>query len=239
MTTAPSSKEPPRKVHGTRRRHFRFPGTVARPRLAFSSGLFLAVAGLLALLTSWSVPTIVLTAWNVAVATWLASAFAMMATSDAATTLRRARRVDADEETILVLSVVAAIAGLVAVVGELAVVRGLGGLERAAHVGLAAVTVVTAWTFIQAMFAIHYAHMDAIARDEGRDGGFRIPNEETPDYWDFLYVAAVIGTSGQTADVAFTTKTARRTTLAHAVFAFFFNTSVLALMVNIAAGVLQ
>ena len=46
----------------------------------------------------------------------------------------------------------------------------------------------------------------------------------------------VIGTSGQTADVEFTGKAARRVALVHSAIAFFFNATVLALTINIAAG---
>jgi uncharacterized membrane protein len=59
-----------------------------------------------------------------------------------------------------------------------------------------------------------------------------------PDYWDFLYFSAVIGTSGQTADVSFTSKAMRRTGLVHCVLAYFYNTTVLALTINIAASLM-
>ena len=62
------------------------------------------------------------------------------------------------------------------------------------------------------------------------------PDTTTPDYLDFLYVAAVIGTSGQTADVAFNSPHMRRIGLLHSVLAFLFNTSLLALTINIAAS---
>jgi uncharacterized membrane protein len=57
-----------------------------------------------------------------------------------------------------------------------------------------------------------------------------------PDYGDFLYFACVIGTSGQTADVSFTSRAMRRIGTVHCVLAFFFNTTVVALTINIASG---
>jgi len=48
----------------------------------------------------------------------------------------------------------------------------------------------------------------------------------------------VIGTSGQTADVSFTSKTMRRTGLVHSLLAYFYNTTVLALTINIAASLI-
>ena len=57
-----------------------------------------------------------------------------------------------------------------------------------------------------------------------------------PDYGDFFYFAAVIGSSGQSADVAFVGKPMRRIGTLHCVLAFLFNTTVLALLINIGAS---
>jgi uncharacterized membrane protein len=88
------------------------------------------------------------------------------------------------------------------------------------------------------MFALHYAH-DYYARViRGEPGGLAFPGGEAPDYGDFLYFACVIGTSAQTADVGFTCRQMRRTGLVHCVLAFFFNTTLLALTINIASSLL-
>ncbi len=67
----------------------------------------------------------------------------------------------------------------------------------------------------------------------------QLQNEEKPNHWDFLYFAFIIGTSGQTADVAFNTRQARQLGTLHCVLAFFFNVSILALMINIASGLIN
>ena len=67
----------------------------------------------------------------------------------------------------------------------------------------------------------------------------QLQNEEKPNHWDFLYFAFIIGTSGQTADVAFTTRQARQLGTLHCALAFFFNVSILALMINIASGLIN
>jgi uncharacterized membrane protein len=206
-----------------------------RPRLAAGLAVFAVVAAVAAGFGAWSWSTDVLLAWNTAAALSIGLDFGMMAGSDERAMRERAVLLDDGQEVILALSIAAAIASLVAIVAELAVVRDLTGLARAAHVGLAAVTVATAWTFIHVMFAVHYAHEWA---GGSGDPGLRIPGEDHPDYWDFLYVAVVIGTSGQTADVEFTSKRMRRIGLVHCTLAFFFNTTVLALTVNIAAGLI-
>lgn len=211
---------------------------LARPRLTLAITLFIVQATALPWLVDWRWPTILLVAWNVAIGAHLVLVLHMMANSDGSMTLHRARRLDEGARTILLLSIVAGIASLLAIVAELAVVKDLTGLSRLAHIVLAALTVLTAWSFIQVMFALHYAHAWAIAAADGADPGVRIPGETHPDYWDFLYVAVAIGTSGQTADVEFTGKRQRRVALAHSALAFFFNTTVLALTINIAAGLI-
>jgi uncharacterized membrane protein len=94
------------------------------------------------------------------------------------------------------------------------------------------------------MFALHYAH-DYFAAEENLDdgpdrlrGGLKFPETENPDYYDFLYFSYVIGVAAQTADVEITSKGMRKTALVHCVLAFFFNSAVLALTINIAAGLM-
>ncbi len=54
----------------------------------------------------------------------------------------------------------------------------------------------------------------------------------------FLYFSYIIGTSAQTADVSITTKHMRLLNLFHAVLSFGFNTTILAICINVAAGFL-
>jgi uncharacterized membrane protein len=108
--------------------------------------------------------------------------------------------------------------------------------DQAAHIALAGATVLSSWAFIQVMFALHYAHDYYAATCHGRAAGLQFPEEEAPDYGDFFYFSAVIGTSGQTADVAFVTKPLRRIGAVHCILAYLFNTTVLALLINIGAS---
>jgi len=128
------------------------------------------------------------------------------------------------------------VASLCAIAGELVVVKEMQGLIKAAHVTLAGVTVLSSWSFIQVMFALHYAHDYYAAVCHGHPPGLAFPNDEQPDYGDFFYFASVIGTSGQTADVSFISKPMRRIGSVHCILAYLFNTTVLALLINIGAS---
>jgi uncharacterized membrane protein len=224
-------------------RRFRLPGFVrARPRLFVAVGCGIA-AGIL-LPSEWRVVTRLLIAWNVA--TWLyfvLSAILMVSASQE--TLRRKTRIEDDGRfVILILAALAALASVGAIIVHLAAVKDTAGLTKGLHISLAATTIVSSWIFIHLIFALHYAHDYFLERAEShgrpakKAGGLAFPGTKEPDYLDFLYFSFVIGVACQTADVAITSQSMRRTALAHCVLAFFFNSAVLALTINIAAGLI-
>ena len=177
-----------------------------------------------------------LIAWNVGAWLYVALAAVMMIRSSQGHMRHRAQLQDDGKYVILGMVVVAAIASLVAIAGELAVVKDLHGWLKDAHIALAGSTVLSSWGFIQVMFTLHYAHDYYAAACHARPPGLLFPGDDAPDYGDFFYFAAVIGTSGQTADVSFVTKPMRRIGALHCVLAYLFNTTVLALLINIGAS---
>jgi uncharacterized membrane protein len=210
----------------------------ARIRLVVAAAFGLVLC--LALPVGW--PSVLtsrlLLCWNAAVLLYLVMALWVVATSSLDTMRQRAYRQDEGQKTILLLTAVTVLASLVAIVAELGAIKGMAGFEKTLHLGLAASTVASSWLFMHLMFAMHYAHDYYLSTRRGQEPGLAFPQEPAPDYWDFLYFSAVIGTSGQTADVSFTSKTMRRTGLVHCVLAYFYNTTVLALTINIAAGLM-
>ena len=207
-----------------------------RPRLWFALALALAVGALLPVgwlphaLTRW------LLAWNVGTALYVAQAALMMQRSTQRHMRQRARLHDEGQRLILLLVALAALSSLAAIAGELSLARQMHGAAKAWHVALAGVTVLSSWAFIPVMFAVHYAHDYYAALGRQQSPGLKFPDDEPPDYGDFFYFAAVIGTSAQTADVSFVSKPMRRVGTLHCVLAFFFNTTVLALLINIGAS---
>lgn len=67
----------------------------------------------------------------------------------------------------------------------------------------------------------------------------RFPGEADPDYVDFLYFAYTIGCTSQTSDVGVTTREARGVVLLHSILAFVFNTSILAMAINVGASLVS
>lgn len=209
-----------------------------RPRLLASA--------LVGMLVVWALPQVLptrdvtrwLIGWNAGAWTYLLLAGVMMARSSPERMRRRALTQDDGAAAILTLVVLAALAGLGAIVAELGVARDEQGLSRHLHIGLAALTVVSSWAFTQLMFALHYAHEFYLAQQRGQAGGLLFPDTNQPGYLDFVYAAAIIGTSAQTADVSFNSASMRRVGLVHSVLAFLFNTTLLALTVNVGSNLI-
>ncbi len=177
-----------------------------------------------------------LIAWNVGAWLYIVLASVMMMRSSHGHMRHRAQLQDDGKYAILGLVVVSAIASLVAIALELTVVKDLHGWHKGAHVALAGLTVLSSWGFMQVMFTLHYAHDYYMAACHGHKPGLDFPDDPEPDYGDFFYFSAVIGTSGQTADVSFVTKPMRRIGSVHCILAYLFNTTVLALLINIGAS---
>lgn len=224
--------------HDTASRPYGVRVIVARPRLfiCILVGALTAVFLPPQWVHQWATKLII--GWNVGAGLYLILALKMMFWSTHARMRTRALTQDDGRVLVLILVVTAALMCVAAIVAELSVVKGLTGPLRHAHIALAALTFATSWAFTQVTFALHYAHDFYMTEACGTHGGLEFPGEPAPDYADFLYFASIIGTSAQTADVSFTSRKMRRTGTLHCVLAFFFNTTLLALTINIASGLL-
>lgn len=211
---------------------------LARPRLLGSMLLGLIVGFFLPQELADQPITRAIIGWNAGAVLYLILAMRMMFWSSHERMRVRAQQQDEGSAVILSLVIVAALMCIGAIVAELAVVKDLKGMARQTHIALAAVTIASSWAFTQVMFALHYAHGYYATQAHGGNGGLDFPGGHPPDYGDFLYFACVIGTSGQTADVSFSSRRMRRFGTVHCVLAFFFNTTLVALTINIASGLL-
>jgi uncharacterized membrane protein len=199
-----------------------------RVRLLASIALGLLTLMLLPQQLRWT--TRALIAWDVTVVLYLLASFATALRAPISHIRSHAIAADDGRFAILALTAGAALASILAIIVEL----GASG-RGTQQVALAIVTIALSWTMVHIIFAFHYAH------DYYRPhtpGGLKFPDEDKPDYWDFIYFSFVIGMTAQVSDVAITDRTMRRTATAHGIISFVFNTALLALMVNIAASAL-
>lgn len=237
---APASASEPRKGFIARLPIGPF---ASRPRLvgAILSG---AVSGLAIWLSPLDIrpSTTFLLAWDVGCLWFIVGAFWIMRDQDERDMAKRAASQDDGRHFILAVVTVAAAASLAVVGAELSLAKAEHGPIKALRVAGAVGTVAFSWLLVQLIYALHYAHefytaSDDAADDDGRRGGLCFPGDDpTPDYWDFLHFACIIGVASQTADVQFTSKSMRRTGTVHSMVAFTYNTVVLALTINLCAG---
>jgi uncharacterized membrane protein len=143
---------------------------------------------------------------------------------------------------ILTLVVAAACVSLFAIGVMLKNTKALTLTILTLHVTLAGMTVICSWLLIHTMFAFHYAHLyyrnDSESANDGNAKCLDFPQENQPDYGDFLYFSFVIGMTCQVADVEITSRATRQLALVHGVLTFFFNTVILAISINIIAGLI-
>jgi uncharacterized membrane protein len=224
-------------------RHARITGRVRylrhHKRLALS--IMLGILAYVVLPRSIGEGTRLLVAFDLAAVVFLGAVWIMMARATTADMRRRAQIEDEGRYVVLALSAAAAVAILLAITSQLQEIRDPTSTATALRVTLAAVTILLAWFFMNTIFALHYAHFfygdsDASAGAEAR--GLDFPGRADPDYWDFLYFSFVIGMTFQVSDVQIENHRLRRLGLAHGVLAFFFNVVVVALTINIIAGLL-
>ncbi len=205
-----------------------------RPRLL--GAVLVAVLVFAALPSSWPANSRLLLAWDIGIACYLALAFTMAVRSSTAKMQERAAQEDESAVVVLVLTLAASVASLAAIAVELTGIQEDQGAQQAFRLSIAAITILCSWFFVHTIYAIHYAH--EYYGDGGERRGLAFPHEGHPDYWDFLYFSFNLGAAAQTSDVVIVSRRMRRLALAHTILSFLFNTTILALAVNVGAGLL-
>ena len=185
-------------------------------------------------------PTI---AWDCSALFYLITTLLTLSHGNSATLLKiGAAREDQGRWTILIVMTLAAFVSLIAIGTLLSDIKSFSFWTGRLHLAIGVLTVVTSWSLVHVLFAVHYAH--GYYGDVDNDpktsyaakGGLEFPGGADPVFSDFLYYAFVVGMTCQVSDIQVSNTAMRRLTLAHGILAFFFNTVILALTVNIGAG---
>jgi uncharacterized membrane protein len=182
----------------------------------------------------WGILTRVLVSWNGGAVMFLVWVFVWMSACSAEQLYMKYKEEDETGAIILVVVTCAALLSLVAIILLLSTVKTVAGAERAMHIGLAALTVMSSWMLVPTMFTLHYA--DAFYSAGEDDRPLLFPETRRPVFWDFAYFSFTIAAACQTADVSTANTSIRKTVLAHSIIAFVFNASILGFAVNISAG---
>lgn len=206
-----------------------------RPRLTVSLAAG-AVGGIL-LPQHWQLLIRILAAWNMAIWAYLILMGWLMMRASHARVCRIAGQEDRSATAVLSVLSLAAVASIAAIVMELTTVKDLPFSQRAAHYLFTGMTVFGSWCLVAVLFTFHYAHLFYVAPQDARP--IRFANDEPmPNYWDFMYLSFTIAVAAQTSDVNILSRSARKTVLAQSILSFVFNTAILGLSINMAAGLI-
>ncbi len=195
-----------------------------RISVAAAAGL---LVGLLAPLRSWAVAA--LAGWALAGLVFVAWTALVIVPMDPDATSEHALREDPSRVATYAIVLLAAVASL----GGVAAALSIGGL-RGDPLSLGAVltSILASWAAIHTVFALHYARMYYSAPV----GGMDFHQDGPPCYTDFTYVAVTVGMSFAVSDTDLSASRFRRTAQLHALLAYLFGTVIVALLVNVVAG---
>nr|WP_246665318.1 DUF1345 domain-containing protein [Rhizobium tropici] len=178
-----------------------------------------------------------LIAWDTTAVVFIAYSLYRMLTANALRIRKRSADLDFSDGLLLFLSIAAAVASIGGIALDLIGIKDASPQVAFFRVMTAIVTILISWTFLHTLFTIHYAHKFYNTAGKGQGLKFAEPVEE-PIYWDFLYFSFTIGVAAQTADIGVSTVGMRKLVLLHAILSFLFNTTILALAINVGASLI-
>ncbi|MEV5692371.1 DUF1345 domain-containing protein [Micromonospora globbae] len=174
-----------------------------------------------------------LAGWDVAAATWLAIVWSKIWPMDAARTARLAAFEDPNRAIRDIVLVGAGVASLLAVVMVIAAAAmAPRGVPRDLYGAAGVVSVLLSWLVVHTVFTARYARVYYT----GPDGGVDFHQAEPPCYADFAYLAFTVGATFQVSDTNLTSPEMRRTVLMHSLLSYLFGAFVVAVTVNLLAG---
>jgi uncharacterized membrane protein len=221
--------EEPRVGAGSHGHH----GVSARRRVLTSALLGLCVGGPAAVAVPWTLAP--LAAWDVAALTYVCWIWLVVWRLDARQTAEHAEREDPTRAAADLILLIAAVVSLVAVGYVLVRASSAHGVSKAVHVAFGVASVVSSWAVLHTVFALRYARMYYT----GADGGADFHESARPAYSDFAYLAFTVGMTFQVSDTELNSREFRATVLRHSLLSYLFGTVIVALTINIVAGLIH
>jgi uncharacterized membrane protein len=196
-----------------------------------------AIGAVIALATAFAEPwqLAVLTGWDAAAVALLAWIWFSIGSLTASETREVATREDDSRAAAFLLLLVASTVSLVGVILAFIEADDSHGARRVL-LDLASVGgVLLSWAVVHTVFALRYAHI--FYTDV--PGGIDFKDESLPDYYDFAYVAFTVGMTFQVSDTDVTSRPMRRAVLRHAVLSWLFGAIIVAMTINLIAGLVR
>lgn len=166
--------------------------------------------------------------WDATAIVLLGLWWRILLSSNAHTTELRAGDEDPGKGAVFVIAVLSSVFSLFAATLVLRLMKGQSCENF--WVVLALVSVALSWLVTHTAYALRYAHLYYTGET---NGGLLFPGTPQPCDLDFAYYAFTLGMCFQVSDVQIEASDIRRTTLGHALVSFVFNTTILALSLNV------
>jgi uncharacterized membrane protein len=176
--------------------------------------------------------------WDVFALTLLILNWITFFTTSSQDIRKRAKVEDSSRIVIFSLVLVCTFASMLAVI-LLLVTRSEKQDWKGLYLTVAIAGMVFSWLLVHTIYTLRYAHLYYGNRPDKKDthaGGLDFPEEEHPDFMDFAYFSFVLGMTFQVSDIQITSKSLRRMALMHGMLSFGYNTIIVALTINVVAG---
>ncbi|MBV9963780.1 MAG: DUF1345 domain-containing protein [Parafilimonas sp.] len=177
--------------------------------------------------------------WDIFSFTYLISSWIVLAKRSVPEIRRLAKKDDGSAAFVFLLIVVSSFASMFAVL-FLMIEQSNASSKDNLYLPVAIAAMLLSWLMVHSIYAFHYAHMyyDNDRKNPDKDAyGLEFPEEDAkPDYIDFAYFSFVIGCTFQVSDVEISSPKIRRVVLFHGLLSFALNTFVVALTINLIAG---
>lgn len=185
----------------------------------------------------FEITIIVMILWDVFALSYVIISWIVFFTSTTDHITKKARTNDGGKLFVFFIVIFASFVSMITV-SILVISRDSSGIEEVVFLPIIIGGILLSWTLVHTTFCFHYAHLyyDNVKGTNTNVEGLEFPKEKHPDYIDFAYFSFVIGMTFQVSDVEISTRKIRRLALLHGLLSFILNTFVVALTINLIAG---
>lgn len=179
--------------------------------------------------------------WNVFSLTYIITSWIIFLTCSTTQIRKKASKEDGSRFYVFLLILISSIGSMFNVL-LLIISKNATDISKAVYLSLTILGMLLSWMMIHTTFAFHYAHKyynDDVDDPKKHAEGLAFPDEKLPNYLDFAYFSFVIGMTFQVSDVQITSRLMRRIVLFHGLLSFCLSLFVVALTINIIAGLIH
>lgn len=175
--------------------------------------------------------------WDVFTLSYILLSWIVFFTSSLEQIKTKATMEDGGKYFVFIVIVLSSFASMVTVT-MLIISKDTADIPKAIYLPVIISGIMLSWIMVHTTYVFHYAHLyyDDNEKTGTNMGGLDFPGCDNPDYIDFAYFSFIIGMTFQVSDVQISNRTIRHKALAHSLLSFILNTFVVALTINLIAG---